>query len=336
MRARALQVLCSLLFWIITVQSTQQCTDETNQENECAMSKLTVKQLCEQSNTESIVDSLSAIYEHSRWVAEALVQDDRLETVRTLERVTDLAALMKQIVDQSSREQKLTLLRAHPDLCSKLSTFKTLTADSQQEQSRSGLQNLTDEERSTFEQYNSQYRDNFGFPFILAVRNASKHTVLAALKGRVHNTPEVEFTTALEQVHKIAWMRLLALFDTSDANGFLTCHVLDTANGVPAVGMRIELKRLSEADTILVGTYVTNNDGRLEGGPALKGGAEMIVGTYEWTFYTGEYFASMGTFTAGTPFLDVVPLRFGIDSPDDHYHVPLLVSPWSYSTYRGS
>jgi 5-hydroxyisourate hydrolase-like protein (transthyretin family) len=56
----------------------------------------------------------------------------------------------------------------------------------------------------------------------------------------------------------------------------------------------------------------------------------------EWTFYVADYFASVGTFTSGTPFLDTVPLRFGIDNPDDHYHVPLLVSPWSYSTYRGS
>ena len=65
-------------------------------------------------------------------------------------------------------------------------------------------------------------------------------------------------------------------------------------------------------------------------------GEEFMVGTYEWTFYAGDYFASKGTFTAGQPFLDVVPLRFGIDNPDDHYHVPLLVSPWSFSTYRGS
>jgi 2-oxo-4-hydroxy-4-carboxy-5-ureidoimidazoline decarboxylase len=79
----------------------------------------------------------------------------------------------------------------------------------------------------------------------------------------------------------------------------------------------------------LIKEFVSNDDGRLDGGPALAGGAEF-------TFYTAEYFASRGTFTSGTPFLDVIPIRFGIDNPDDHYHVPLLVSPWSFSTYRGS
>jgi 5-hydroxyisourate hydrolase-like protein (transthyretin family) len=79
-----------------------------------------------------------------------------------------------------------------------------------------------------------------------------------------------------------------------------------------------------------------NDDGRLEKGPALKGGAEFLVGVYEWQFMAGDYFASIGTYTSGTPFLDVIPLRFGIDNPDDHYHVPLLVSPWGFSTYRGS
>jgi hydroxyisourate hydrolase len=100
--------------------------------------------------------------------------------------------------------------------------------------------------------------------------------------------------------------------------------------------MRITLTRLSPEDRVgLVGEFITNDDGRLEGGPALKG-KDFIVGTYEWTFYTADYFASKGTFTTGTPFLNEIPLRFGIDNPDDHYHVPLLVSPWSFSTYRGS
>ena len=80
---------------------------------------------------------------------------------------------------------------------------------------------------------------------------------------------------------------------------------------------------------------MTNADGRLEGGPALKGAA-FTHGTYEWTFHVGAYFATAGVPTAGTMFLSEVPLRFGIDDPEAHYHVPLLCSPWSYSTYRGS
>jgi hydroxyisourate hydrolase len=103
-----------------------------------------------------------------------------------------------------------------------------------------------------------------------------------------------------------------------------------------AAKMRIHLHRLAPPESAgLVGEFVTNDDGRLEGGPALKG-KDFKVGVYEWTFFAADYFASRGTFTAGTPFLDTIPLRFGIDNPDDHYHVPLLLSPWGFSTYRGS
>ena len=104
--------------------------------------------------------------------------------------------------------------------------------------------------------------------------------------------------------------------------------------------MRIQLRRIPDSsnETAMPSTleFVTNTDGRLVGGPALSGGNEFTTGEYEFTFYTGDYFASKGTFTSGIPFLDIIPIRFGIDNPDDHYHVPLLVSPWSFSTYRGS
>jgi hydroxyisourate hydrolase len=122
-------------------------------------------------------------------------------------------------------------------------------------------------------------------------------------------------------------------------NALVSNHLLLLSIDPPANGMRIHLHRLSPPDAPQLGLlheFVTNDDGRLEGGPALKGGIEFTVGTYEWEFYVGDYFASKGTYVSGTPFLDVVPLRFGIDNPDDHYHVPLLVSPWSFSTYRGS
>jgi len=100
--------------------------------------------------------------------------------------------------------------------------------------------------------------------------------------------------------------------------------------------MRILLHRLTPAENSgLVKEFVTNSDGRLDGGPALKE-KDFIVGTYEWTFFAGDYFARKNAKTAGVPFINEIPLRFGIDDPEEHYHVPLLVSPWGYSTYRGS
>jgi 2-oxo-4-hydroxy-4-carboxy-5-ureidoimidazoline decarboxylase len=192
------------------------------------MSRPTVKELFSLSGDE-VAAFLGGIYEHSPWVARDLCKND----TSAIETVTALANAMKAIVDGSSHDLKMKLLSGHPNLCEKVGKMKELTAESQEEQSRSGLQNLNDEELAIFTKYNTTYREKFGFPFILAVRNATKYTVLSSLQGRVRNSPEVEFVGALGQVHKIAWMRLLSGLDTSDSKGFLTCHVLDTANGCP-------------------------------------------------------------------------------------------------------
>lgn len=116
--------------------------------------------------------------------------------------------------------------------------------------------------------------------------------------------------------------------------GHLSTHVLDTAAGRPAAGVAIELRRLgSDGSGERVASAVTNEDGRTNG-PLLEGSA-LEAGTYELLFHVGAYFAQTG---AGPerPFLDVVPVRFTVTDPDARYHVPLVVTPWSYSTYRGS
>jgi 2-oxo-4-hydroxy-4-carboxy-5-ureidoimidazoline decarboxylase len=193
--------------------------------------KPSVKDLFSRSEAD-ICSLLGGIYEHSGWVADELIKND----CSKFETVTELAAAMKAIVDDSSKERKMELLCAHPDLCEKVSKLEELTEASQEEQGRAGLQSLTTEELERFTTCNSKYRSKFGFPFILAVRNATKFTVLSALEGRVLNTVETEFAQAIVQVHKIAWMRILSAIDTEDAKGFLTCHVLDTAGGCPGKG----------------------------------------------------------------------------------------------------
>ena len=114
--------------------------------------------------------------------------------------------------------------------------------------------------------------------------------------------------------------------------GRLTTHVLDTASGVPAQGMRVELHRLDASAPLA--TFDTNADGRAPA-PLLDGSA-LQPGNYELRFHVAAYFRARGTNLSEPPFLDVVVIRFGIADAAAHYHVPLLVSPWSYSTYRGS
>jgi 5-hydroxyisourate hydrolase len=116
--------------------------------------------------------------------------------------------------------------------------------------------------------------------------------------------------------------------------GRLSTHVLDTAAGRPAAGMRIDFSVINGERWRLIKTLRTNADGRTDA-PLLEA-SEMAAGQYKIEFHVADYFRSLGTTLPQPPFLDIVPLRFGIADTAAHYHVPLLCSPWSYSTYRGS
>ncbi|MFD0937310.1 hydroxyisourate hydrolase [Methylobacterium trifolii] len=120
----------------------------------------------------------------------------------------------------------------------------------------------------------------------------------------------------------------------ADDTGRLTTHVLDTANGKPAGGMTIDFYAKEGDGYRLVATTKTNPDGRTDK-PLLVGDA-VKVGQYQIVFHVAEYYARIGTKLSDPPFLDTVPVQFSIFDAKAHYHVPLLTTPWSYSTYRGS
>lgn len=148
------------------------------------------------------------IYEHSPWVAEqvkALV-DDNVDTEQ-------LVRLMADCVDNASREQRLELVCAHPDLAGKAQISGDLTVDSSVEQASAGLDQCTPDEYARFQSLNSSYKNKFGFPFVMAVRDSSRAQILAAFETRLGNDNDLEFETALEEIHKIARLRLCALED---------------------------------------------------------------------------------------------------------------------------
>lgn len=116
--------------------------------------------------------------------------------------------------------------------------------------------------------------------------------------------------------------------------GHLSTHVLDTANGCPAAGMRVALQRRDGDSWTTLRELALNADGRADG--PLLDAAQMAAGRYRLHFHVADYFRGRGAALPDPPFIDVVQLDFGIADAQCHYHVPLLASPWSYSTYRGS
>ena len=159
----------------------------------------------EKLNQAKIKDLLGGIYEHSPWVADILFS----QGIKSQDNNIDfLAERMKKIVEASSKQMKLNLLKAHPELAGKLAISGNLTKDSTDEQASAGLDQCSKEEFSEFSKLNFEYTEKFGHPFIIAVRGLTRSEILASFNDRLDNDREKEFSTAMEEVHKIARLRL--------------------------------------------------------------------------------------------------------------------------------
>ena len=163
------------------------------------------KQPPSQQDRAQFLQAQGRVYEHSPWIAEALwavglkPEHDQVEALHR-----DLAA----IVDAAPREKQLALLKAHPDLAGRLAMRGELTAESTSEQAGAGLDKCSPDEFRRFTGLNDIYKARFGFPFILAVKGKGRAEILQNFEHRIHNKPETEFRTALNEVHKIALLRL--------------------------------------------------------------------------------------------------------------------------------
>lgn len=152
------------------------------------------------------VQKYGRVYESSAWVAEEI--EAELDGETDIDRI---AEVMAACVDNASRERQLALIRAHPDLAGKAQIAGELTEDSTTEQASAGLDRCTPEEYLRFQDMNQAYHLRFGFPFVMAVRGSSRPEILAAFEERLGNDRDVEFETALAEIHKIARLRLQAM-----------------------------------------------------------------------------------------------------------------------------
>jgi 2-oxo-4-hydroxy-4-carboxy-5-ureidoimidazoline decarboxylase len=278
---------------------------------------------------DAFVSALGEVFEHAAWVAEAAF------SFRPFPTVAALHDAMMAAVRKAPRSRQLEFVLGHPELGSKVGRVSDLTEASKAEQGGLGLDRLSDDEFARFTQLNAAYRQRFGLPFVICVRRHTRDSILRNFERRSANEPETEFQTALDEIGLITLLRLVATVDgpgKPNTDGWLSTHVLDTMGGKPAAGVRLALYEIGASARALITQAVTNQDGRSD--QPLMSGGPLRIGTYELQFFVGGYFARPAT--ADPPYLDIVPVRFSIAEPEGHYHVPLLVTPWSYSTYRGS
>jgi 2-oxo-4-hydroxy-4-carboxy-5-ureidoimidazoline decarboxylase len=242
-------------------------------------------------------------------------------------------------------DRQVEFLRGHPELGSKVARKAGLTRElagdltdaSRAEQGNLGLDRLSDEEFARFERLNADYRKKFAVPFIICVRRHTRDSILSNFERRTRNDADTEFAAAIEEIGHITRLRLVDKVDgpgKPKTDGQLSTHVLDTAHGRPAAGVEIALYEVGASARGLILRAVTNADGRTDA--PLLSGAPLRIGTYELQFGIGDYFARSAAAATEEAFLGIVPVRFAIAQPEAHYHVPLLATPWSYATYRGS
>jgi 2-oxo-4-hydroxy-4-carboxy-5-ureidoimidazoline decarboxylase len=275
--------------------------------------------------------ALGDIFEHAPWVAESAYLKRPFATVTALHEAM-LAALTA-----ASPETTTAFLNNHPNLAGPAARPRNLTAASAQEQSIAGLDELTVEEAARLARWNAQYRERFGFPFIICARRHSHDSIFAEFQRRAVRDAEVERRAALSEIARISALRLYERVDgpgKPKVHGRLSTHLLDTARGVAAAGVAVQLFVLSKTGSArLVAEAMTDDDGRTP--QPLIATRPIPIGTYELRFAIGDYLATWSGADIRS-FLDIVPIRFGVAEPEAHYHIPLLFTPWSYSTYRGS
>jgi 2-oxo-4-hydroxy-4-carboxy-5-ureidoimidazoline decarboxylase len=271
----------------------------------------------------AFVAALGEVFEHAPWVAQAAAAGRPYATV------TALHDAMMAAVRQAPAERQAAFIGGHPALGSRMRRAE-LTDHSQAEQRGLDLDRLSAAEFERFNRLNAAYREKFGFPFIVCVRRHTRDSILRQFERRLAHDMAAERQAALNEIGLITRLRLVALVDGPGipvTTGRLSTHVLDTVTGRPAPGVRIALDEVGESARALLKETITNADGRTDA--PLISGEPLRIGIYELTFHMGHYFGGAG-------FIDIVPIRFSIAEPEGHYHVPLLVTPWSYTTYRGS
>jgi len=299
-----------------------------------AAQRVTIRELNEM-GCDAFVDAIGWVFEHSPWIARSAWEQ------RPFSDIADLHCRLCEVARAAPLEAQLGLVRAHPELGGRSRGDEALTDASRCEQRSVGLDAVSGADRDRLVTSAAAYVERFGFPCIVCVRNhPDAASITAAIERRLTGTAGAQLDASVREVFEIARLRLsdaiggAAPMQHATARGSLTTHVLDIARGTAGAGMTIELWRAANREWSNLKTVVTNADGRTD--DPLLAGTTLTAGCYPVRFDVGSYFASAGVPAADPPYLDSVPVEVGVSNPEAHYHVPLIVAPWGYSTYRGS
>jgi len=279
----------------------------------------------------TFVAALGDIFENAPWVAE------RAFDQRPFASVGALHDAMMAVVRSRTKPEQIAFVAGHPDLAGKAARAGTMAPASVSEQAGLGLDRLSAEEFARFETMNAAYRARFDIPFVICVRRQTRDAILGAFARRLTNDAAAELDAALTEIGYITRLRIADRVEGPGMPliaGHLSTHVLDTYHGRPAAGVVIELFEIGQSSRALLLTVSTNSQGRTD--KPLISEVPLRIGSYELVFHIGDYFKASGVSLTAPPFLDVVPIRFGIAEPEGRYHVPITATPWSYATYRGS
>lgn len=265
------------------------------------------------------VAALEGVFEHAPWVAERTAPAAPFPTVAALH-----DALMAT-VERASPREIAAFLNAHPELAARTPP-PGLTTESTAEQT--GLSMSAAPGAADLPALNRAYRDRFGIPFIICVARHTPENILRTLTARLAADPADEQATALAEIRHITRLRLVARVigaGMPPTGGHLSTHVLDIGLGIPAAGLSVTLLQEGRA----IATVVTDREGRTAG---LLAAGPLRQGHYTLLFGTAAYFAARQQETL----YPAIPVPFVITHSEGKYHIPLLLSPFSYSTYRGS
>ena len=273
-----------------------------------------------QSTQEAFAAALDGIFERAPWISAQTAPRRPFQTLAALHDA--LMATLHAAPDADI----LAFLDAHPDL-SPDRLPATLTPASQSEQQNLAMR--VAQGAAALPALNHDYRARFGHPFIICVARHTPENILRTLQSRLPHDPATERQLALAEIHHITLLRLLARIDGPGAPptaGHLTTHVLDTQTGRPAANLQVTLLQESRP----LASAQTNPDGRLA--TDLHPPGPLRQGHYELRFHVAPYFAARSQPTL----YDTIPIRFLITHPEAPHHIPLLLAPFAYSTYRGS